>query len=78
MTERVGIPSWTTDFSVRASVGHACTQEPQETHSESRKSVLPGVIRDSKPRPCTVRAKVPWVSLHARTQREQTMQAEGS
>ena len=33
-TERVGIPSETTDFSVRASVGQACTQAPHETHSE--------------------------------------------
>ena len=33
-TDRVGIPSETTDFSVRASVGQACTQAPHETHSE--------------------------------------------
>ena len=78
MTERVGIPSSTTDFSVRASVGHAWTHEPHDTHSEDRKSVPPGVIRESKPRPCTVRANVPWVSSQARTQREQTMQAAGS
>ena len=77
-TERVGIPSETTDFSVSASVGQACTQAPHETHSELRKSVLPGVIRESKPRPDTVSAKVPWVSEQARTHREQTMQAAGS
>jgi hypothetical protein len=40
-----------TDFSVSASVGHAWTQAPQETHSEDRKSVPPAVIRESKPRP---------------------------
>ena len=77
-TERVGIPSWTTDFSLRASVGQACTQAPHETHSEDRKSVPPAVIRESNPRPATVSAKVPWVSEQARTQREQTMQAAGS
>ena len=77
-TVRDGIPSSMTDFSVRASVGHAWTQAPQETHSEDRKSVPPAVIRESKPRPSTVRAKVPWVSEQARTQREQTMQAFGS
>ena len=38
----------------------------------------PGVIRESKPRPTTVSAKVPWVSEQARTHREQTMQAVGS
>ena len=77
-TERVGIPSETTDFSVRASVGQAWTQAPHDTHSELRKSVPPGVIRDSNPRPDTVRAKVPWVSEQARTQREHTMHAAGS
>ena len=77
-TERDGIPSDTTDFSVRASVGQACTQAPHDTHSEPRKSVPPGVIRESKPRPATVSAKVPWVSEQARTHREQTMQAAGS
>ena len=35
----------------------------------------PGVIRESKPRPATVSAKVPWISEQARTHREQTMQA---
>ncbi len=77
-TERVGIPSWTIERSVRASVGQAWTQAPHETHSEDRKSVPPGVIRESKPRPWTVSANVPWVSSQARTQREQTMQAAGS
>ena len=77
-TERVGIPSWTTDLSVSASVGQAWTQAPHETHSESRKSVPPALIRESKPRPSTVSAKVPWVSEQARTQREQTMHAAGS
>ena len=77
-TERVGIPSSTTDRSVRASVGQACTQAPHETHSECRKSGPPVVTRESKPRPSTVSANVPWVSAQARTQREQTMQAAGS
>jgi hypothetical protein len=77
-TDRDGIPSSTTDFSVSASVGHAWTHAPQETHSEERKSVPPGVIRESKPRPSTVRANVPWTSEQARTQREQTMHAAGS
>ena len=78
-TDRVGMPSSITDFSVRASVGHAWTQAPQETHSDSRKlGAPPAVIRESKPRPSTVRAKVPWTSAQARTQREQTMQALGS
>ena len=78
ITERDGIPSSTTDFSVSASVGQACTHAPHDTHSELRKSVPPGVIRESNPRPSTVSAKVPCTSPQARTQREQTMQALGS
>ena len=78
ITVRDGIPSSTTDFSVSASVGQAWTHAPHETHSDDRKSVPPGVIRESKPRPDTVSAKVPCVSEQARTQREQTMQAFGS
>jgi len=70
VTERDGIPSATTDFSVSASVGQACTQAPHETHSEDRKSVPLALIRASKPRPDTVSAKVPCVSELARTQRE--------
>jgi hypothetical protein len=77
-TVRVGMPSATTLFSSRAEVGHAWTQAPQETHSEERKSVPPGEIVESKPRPSTVSAKVPWTSPHARTHREQTMHAAGS
>ena len=77
-TDRVGMPSETTDFSVRASVGQACTECCTRRRSTDRKSVPPGVIRESKPRPDTVSAKVPWVSEQARTQREQTMQAAGS
>ena len=38
----------------------------------------PGVMRESKPRPSTVSAKVPWMSSQARTHREQTMHAAGS
>ncbi len=77
-TERVGIPSWTIECSWRAEVGQACTQAPHETHSEARKSVPPALIFESKPRPSTVSANVPWMSVHARTQREQTMQEEES
>src|SRR6185437_14857868 len=74
MTERVGIPSCTTDFSCNVDVGQACTQAPHETHSESMKlSLLPDVTLESKPRPEMVRANVPCTSLQARTQREQTM-----
>ena len=77
-TERVGMPSWTTECSCSADVGQACTQAPHETHSEERKSVPPALIFESKPRPSTVSAKVPWMSEQARTQREQTMQEESS
>src|ERR1700744_3028272 len=68
-----------TDFSVSVAVGHACTQAPQETHSEPRKlSLMPGETRLSKPRPEIVRGKRPCTSSQARTQREQTMHFEGS
>jgi hypothetical protein len=36
-TLRSGWPCATTDFSISAAVGQACTQAPQDTHSESRK-----------------------------------------
>src|SRR3546814_9572432 len=63
-----------TVFSVRLDVGQACTQAPQETQSLSRKlSFWPAVMRDSKPRPSTVKANVPWTSSQARTQRLHTM-----
>ena len=42
------------------------------------KSVPPALILESKPRPSTVSAKVPWMSAQARTQREQTMHEESS
>ena len=77
-TLRVGMPSSTTVFSCSAEVGQACTQAPQETHSEERKSVPPAAIAESKPRPSTVSANVPWISSQARTQREQTMHVAGS
>ncbi len=38
----------------------------------------PALILESKPRPSTVSAKVPWMSAQARTQREQTMQEASS
>ena len=68
-----------TDFSVSVAVGQACTQAPQDTHSEPRKlSLMPGETRLSKPRPEMVSAKVPCTSSQARTQREQTMHLDGS
>ena len=65
-------------FSFSVAVGQACTQAPQETHSELRKSTPPGETFDSKPRPSIVSAKVPCTSSQARTQREQTMHLEDS
>ena len=66
-------------FSIRVAVGQACTQAPQDTHSESRKSSpMPAETLDSKPRPSIVNAKVPCTSSQARTQREQTMHFEAS
>ncbi len=78
-TVRVGMPSSMTVFSCRVEVGHACTQAPQDTHSESMKdSPAPADTFESKPRPSIVRAKVPCTSSQARTQREQTMHLAGS
>src|SRR5688572_32588223 len=58
-----------------APVGHASTQAPQDTHSDSRKlSFAEADTRDSMPRPSMVSANVPCVSSQARTQREQAMQ----
>ena len=73
-----GCPRSTIDFSTSVAVGHACTQAPHDTHSESRKLVGPLAIFDAKPRPCSVSAKVPWMSSQARTQREQAMHLPGS
>ncbi len=74
-----GWPACTTDFSINVAVGQACTQAPQETHSESRKSSFAlAATLDSKPRPSMVSAKVPCTSSQARTQREQTMHLDGS
>src|SRR3979411_51611 len=74
-----GWPISMTAFSVSVAVGQACTQAPQETHSEPRKlSLIPGDTRLSKPRPEIVNAKVPCTSSQARTQREQTMHLDGS
>ena len=80
MTDRSGVPMSMTDFSCSVPVGQACTQAPQDTQSEvSAVSVLaPKDTRLSKPRPSIVRAKVPWISSQARTQREQTMHFAGS
>ena len=73
MTECSGVPRAMTDFSFSVAVGQAWTQAPHETHSEPMKSVPPAEIVEAKPRPSMVRAKVPWVSSQARTQREQAM-----
>jgi hypothetical protein len=79
-TERVGVPSSITDFSCRVAVGQACTQAPQLTQSDDRKSspAPPALTRLSKPRPSMVSAKVPCTSSQARTQRLQTMHFDGS
>ena len=78
-TEWSGVPIWMTDFSLSVAVGQACTQAPQDTHSDWRNgSAMLGETKDSKPRPAMVRAKVPCTSSQARTQREQTMHFEGS
>ncbi len=61
-------------FSSRVAVGQACTQAPQDTHSECRKSSsAPALTLESKPRPEIVRAKVPCTSPHARTHRLHAM-----
>ena len=67
-----------TDFSISVAVGQACTHAPQETHSDSRKSLPPADTSEANPRPWMVSAKVPCTSSQARTQREQTMHLEGS
>ena len=68
-----------TFFSFSVAVGQACTQAPQDTHSEVMNgSSMPGDTRLSKPRPAMVSANVPCVSSQARTQREQTMHFDGS
>src|ERR1043165_9102600 len=78
-TECSGWPMSMTDFSIRVAVGQACTQAPQETHSDSRNGwSIPAATLEAKPRPSMVSAKVPWVSSQARTQREQTMHFDGS
>src|SRR5580704_13119191 len=66
-------------FSDNVAVGQACTQAPQDTHSESMNgtSWLAATL-ESKPRPWMVSAKVPCCSSQARTQREHTMQSSGS
>ena len=74
-----GWPASITLFSINVEVGQACTQAPQDTHSESMNgSFWPADTLESKPRPSMVRAKVPCTSSQARTQREQTMHLLGS
>ena len=72
-------PCSMSDFSDSVAVGQACTQAPQETHSESRNgSFWLAATTDAKPRPSMVSASVPCCSSQARTQREQTMHLLGS
>src|SRR5262249_49888323 len=73
-----GWPLSAIDFSISVEVGQAWTHAPHDTHSEPRKLPGPGAIFDAKPRPSSVSANVPWISSHARTQREQTMHLLGS
>ena len=75
---RSGVPFSMTGFSLSVAVGQACTQAPQETHSEDRKSTPPVETLESKPRPRMVSANVPCTSSQARTQREQTMHFDDS
>ncbi len=59
-----------------ASVGQVSAQAPQATQVESSKPASsPAVMLASKPRPVAVRAKAPWTSSQARTQRPQEMQS---
>ena len=74
-----GCPFSITVFSISVAVGQACTQAPQETHSESRNGRAARRRSSTRSRgPSTVSAKVPCTSSQARTQREQTMHLEGS
>src|SRR5262252_1915005 len=78
MTLCSGWPISMIDFSVSVAVGQACTHAPHDTHSDPRNDVPPGDTFEANPRPAIVRANVPWVSSHARTQREHTMHFAGS
>ena len=77
-TSRSALPYWMMLFSLSVAVGQACTQAPQETHSDDMKSTPPGETLLAKPRPRIVSANVPCTSSQARTQREQTMHLEAS
>ena len=79
IADHSGLPCSMTVFSMSEPVGQACTQAPQETHSDSMNfSSIPAATMESKPRPEIVSANVPCTSSHARTQREQTMHLAGS
>src|SRR5688572_7008907 len=79
VTARSGTTSARRVFSCSAVVGHASTQAPHETHSESTKlSFWLAATREANPRPSMVSANVPCTSSHARTHREHTMHAFGS
>src|ERR1700709_2944158 len=77
-TECSGPPISMTLFSFSVAVGQACTQAPQDPHSDPMKSVPPAEILESKPRASMVSAKVPCTSSQARTQREQAMHFDAS
>ena len=56
VTECSGVPASITVFSIKVAVGHAATQAPHDTHSESLKFSMPDATLDSKPRPEMVNA----------------------
>ena len=53
MTACEGVPISMTDFSCKVAVGQACTQAPQDTHSDDRNvsTDMPADTRLSQPRP---------------------------
>ena len=68
-----------TDFSCSVAVGQACTQAPQQTHSDSMNGSSCPARRATRSRgPQMVSANVPCISSQARTQRLQTMHLLGS
>src|SRR5215475_12948362 len=79
MTDRVGMPRSTTDFSCNVAVGQACTHAPHDTQSDSKNDTpAPAATFESNPRPSIVSARVPCTSSHARTHREHAMHLDAS
>jgi len=74
----VGPAVWAQAQAKKMAEASGYRQRASSATSESMRSMSPGEIFEAKPRPLTVRAKVPWTSSQARTQREQTMHFEGS